>query len=200
MIPLHPIPSLSYLFDSLVHTSRDILPLISGFVPWGERRTLARLRLNLSFCTPSFLWEPLRHLEMMCRGQLAHAVTRLARSHCMWKRRRKGSVDDEMKGNCHFNKHVARYRGSETTGNTTTLGLLPHEEKKNHPPKYANVFSWLTAQLTARYTAEHPPPNVFQNPFSLFLPLGHPDIFSPPLKILLCGAQRQRALASQKWK
>lgn len=35
------------------------------------------------------------------------------------KQRQKGSVDDEMNGNRHFNKHVARCRGSEIAGNTT---------------------------------------------------------------------------------
>lgn len=57
-------------------------------------------------------------------GHNVQRVTGTRRNEASYKRSAKAdgegeSDDDEMKRNCHFNRHIARYGGSETTGNTT---------------------------------------------------------------------------------
>lgn len=172
---------LSRLFCSHIHTSRGALPLISGFVPrGGEEVHLGPAKVKPLFLHVLFAPRATashRHDAQRATGarrnKASSTVVREVR-----KQKRKGRVS-MMKWKATVILTSMLLATGEVRLRGILQGLLPQWEwkRKKHPPKYANVFSWLTAQLTARYAAQRPAPSAFRHPSPLFLSLGLPSQF-----------------------
>lgn len=148
--------------------------------PGGERCTLARLRLNLSFRTSSLLRELLQRPDTMCRGRLAHAVMGLAISEVR-QQKQKGRAS-MMKWNATVILTGILLATGEVRLQGILLGLSPHEsgrekKKKTHLNMQMYSADWqpgwrrATRQSTLRqvrfailrlfFCLSAPPPKIF---------------------------------------